>query len=53
MPALTGWNLANTQTVNATSPDGQTWIYPDAVAAAEIAAGTGLGQHGVCHLGTG
>jgi len=30
MPALTGWNLDNAATVDGASPDGRTWLYPDA-----------------------
>ena len=46
MPALTGWNMANTQTMNATLPDGLTWIYPDAATKALDTAGTGVGSTG-------
>jgi hypothetical protein len=46
MPALSGWNLANTQTLNGTLPDGRTWIYPDAATAALDTAKNGTGSTG-------
>jgi hypothetical protein len=46
MPALTGWNMDNTQTLNATLPDGLTWIYPDAATKALDTANDGKGSTG-------
>ena len=46
LPALTGWNLDNAKTVNADSPDGRTWLYPDAATAAADTDGTGVGSRG-------
>jgi hypothetical protein len=46
MPALTGWNLENAKTVNATEPDGRTWLYPDAATAIADVAGDGTGSRG-------
>ncbi|MFO8004443.1 choice-of-anchor F family protein, partial [Thioalkalivibrio sp.] len=41
VPALTGWNTDNTLTVNGTSEDGQTFIFPDAATAGGASDGTG------------
>ena len=46
MPALTGWNMDNTQMLNPTLPDGLTWIYPDAATKALDTAKTGKGSTG-------
>lgn len=46
MPALTGWNLDNALTVEADSPDGRTWLYPDAAAKAADVNQDGTGSTG-------
>jgi hypothetical protein len=46
MPALTGWNLGNAKTVNGTSPDGRTWIYPSQAARDADVNNDGTGSTG-------